>query len=44
MQLGVANLLDRQYITHSSQSAPIKPHRYFAGRGRSLTLGYQRDF
>lgn len=44
VQLGVANLLDRQYITHYSQSALIEPDRYFAGRGRTVTLGYQLDF
>lgn len=44
VQLGVANLLDRQYITYYSQSALIEPDRYFAGRGRTVTLGYQLDF
>ena len=44
MQLGVANLFDRQYITYYSQSALIEPDRYFAGRGRTVTLGYQLDF
>lgn len=44
VQLGMANVFDRQYITYYSQSALIEPDRYFAGRGRTLTLGYQLDF
>ncbi|WNH53614.1 TonB-dependent receptor [Stenotrophomonas oahuensis] len=44
VQLGVANLFDRQYITYYSQSALIEPDRYFAGRGRTVTVGYQLDF
>lgn len=44
LSLGVANLLDRQYITYYSQSALIEPARYFAGRGRAVTVGYSLDF
>ncbi|MDT3502524.1 TonB-dependent receptor [Stenotrophomonas maltophilia] len=44
VQVGVANLFDRQYITYYSQSALIEPDRYFAGRGRAVTVGYQLDF
>lgn len=44
VNLGIANLLDRQYITYYSQSALIEPARYFAGRGRTVTLGYSLDF
>jgi iron complex outermembrane receptor protein len=44
LNLGVANLLDRQYITYYSQSALVEPARYFAGRGRTLTVGYSLDF
>ena len=40
LRLGVANLFDRQYITYYSQSALVEPARYFAGRGRTLTVGY----
>lgn len=41
-KLGVANLLDKSYITYYSQSALVEPTRYFAGRGRALTIGYSR--
>jgi iron complex outermembrane receptor protein len=43
LRLGIANLFDRDYITYYSQSALVEPTRYFAGRGRSLTLGYGID-
>ncbi|WP_040462508.1 TonB-dependent receptor [Winslowiella toletana] len=44
LNLAVSNLLDKQYITYYSQSALVEPDRYFAGRGRTLTLGYNVDF
>ncbi|WP_353979094.1 TonB-dependent receptor [Salinicola endophyticus] len=50
LNLAVANLFDKQYITYYSQSALDSPNadymneRYFAGRGRTLTLGYSVDF
>jgi iron complex outermembrane recepter protein len=44
VRLGVANLFDRDYITYYSQSALVEPSRYFAGRGRSVTLGYSLGF
>ncbi len=44
MRLAVANLLDKQYITYYSQSALVEPSRYFAGRGRTVTLGYSLSF
>lgn len=44
VQLGVANLFDRQYITYYSQSALASDDRHFAGRGRTVTLGYALDF
>lgn len=44
LNLGIANLLDRSYITYYSQSALIEPARYFAGRGRTVTVGYRVDF
>lgn len=44
VQVGVSNLLDRQYITYYSQSALVEPARYFAGRGRTVTVGYKLDF
>lgn len=43
-QLGIENLLDKQYITHYSQTGSTLDSRYFAGRGRTLTLTYQNEF
>lgn len=42
--VSVSNLLDKDYITYYSQSALNEPKRYFAGRGRTLTLGYSIKF
>jgi iron complex outermembrane receptor protein len=36
--LSVANLLDEQYITYYGQAGTDRDDRYFAGRGRTLTL------
>lgn len=44
LRLGVSNLLDKQYLTYYSQSALVEPARYFAGRGRTVTLGYALGF
>lgn len=44
LRLAVANLFDENYITYYSQSALVEPLRYFAGRGRTLTIGYSLDF
>lgn len=44
VRLAVANLLNKNYITYYSQSALVEPLRYFAGRGRTLTVGYSIDF
>ncbi|MDA8446926.1 TonB-dependent receptor domain-containing protein [Paracidovorax valerianellae] len=44
LRLAVANLFNRDYITYYSQSALVEPLRYFAGRGRTLTVGYSIDF
>ncbi len=44
LRAGVSNLLDKDYITYYSQSALVEPLRYFAGRGRTVTLGYSLDF
>ncbi|MET0859066.1 MAG: TonB-dependent receptor [Telluria sp.] len=44
LRLAVANLFDKDYITYYSQSALVEPKRYFAGRGRSVTLGYSLGF
>lgn len=44
LNLGISNLLNKQYFTYYSQSALVEPNRYFAGRGRTVTLGYRIDF
>ncbi|NRB55522.1 MAG: TonB-dependent receptor [Salinicola sp.] len=50
LNVGIANLFDKQYITYYSQSALDSPSadymndRYFAGRGRTLSVGYSVDF
>lgn len=44
MRLAMANVFDKQYITYYSQSALVEPNRYFAGRGRTVTLGYALSF
>lgn len=44
LRLALANLFDKDYITYYSQSALVEPKRYFAGRGRTLTLGYSLGF
>jgi iron complex outermembrane receptor protein len=44
LRLGVSNLFDKDYITYYSQSALVEPTRYFAGRGRTITLGYALKF
>lgn len=44
VRLAVANLFNKNYITYYSQSALVEPLRYFAGRGRTLTVGYAVDF
>ena len=44
VNVGVSNLFDKQYITYYSQSALVDDERYFAGRGRTVTVGYSVDF
>ncbi|WP_445619723.1 TonB-dependent receptor [Kushneria sp. Sum13] len=50
INVGIANLFDERYITYYSQSALDNPdagymnERYFAGRGRTLTVGYSLKF
>ncbi len=49
LNLGVENLLDRDYLTYYTQAANTgtdvtRNGRVFAGRGRTLTLGYQVSF
>ncbi|HEX7049456.1 MAG TPA: hypothetical protein VF188_04535, partial [Longimicrobiales bacterium] len=42
--LSVANLLDEQYITYYGQAATDRDDRFFAGRGRTLTLRVESRF
>jgi len=43
--LGIENLLNEQYITYYSQTLTyVNDSTYFAGRGRSLTLGWNKAF
>lgn len=43
--LSAANLFDNQYTTYNSQTVqPTSNTRYFAGRGRVLTIGYEKRF
>ena len=42
--LSVANLFDEQYITYFGQAATNLADRYFAGRGRTLSLRLERRF
>ena len=45
VSLGVQNLTDEQYITYFSDTqAPTDNTRFFAGRGRTFTLGLTSDF
>ncbi|MFW3615357.1 TonB-dependent receptor [Billgrantia antri] len=44
LSFGIENLTDEQYITYYSQAARVSDEYYFAGRGRTFTLGYQLDF
>ena len=42
--LSVANILDEQYITYYGQAATDRNDRYFAGRGRTLSLRVGTSF
>lgn len=43
--LSVQNLLDREYIDYNSQTQRLTDsQRYYAGRGRTLTLGWDYSF
>jgi len=45
ISLSVMNLLDKQYITYNSDTTRAGDNNlYFAGRGRTFTLGISRDF
>ena len=43
--LSASNLFDRQYVTYDSQTVqPTSNTRYFAGRGRMITLAFEKSF
>lgn len=45
VSLSVANLLDNQYLSYSSQTVrSANPLQLFAGRGRTITLGWDHRF
>ena len=44
LTLGVSNLFDKQYITYYSQSGIVGDDYFFAGQGRTVTLGYRYEF
>lgn len=45
LSLGVQNLLDKQYISYNSDTTnPTDPKKFFAGRGRTATLGWETRF
>lgn len=45
VSLGVQNLLDEDYISYNSDTTRPTDHKsYFAGRGRTVTLGVTRRF
>ena len=44
LNVGIANLLNRKYVTYYSQSGIVGNDYFFAGQGRTLTVGYRHDF
>ena len=44
ISVSAANLLNKKYLTYYSQSGLVDPLRYFAGRGRTVTVGYSVNF
>lgn len=43
--VGIENLLDEKYITYYSQTLTyVNDSTYFAGRGRAVSLGWQKNF
>lgn len=49
LSFGIENLLNKDYVTYFSQTnsttdETLRDERYFKGRGRTVTLGYQVDF
>lgn len=44
LSLGVQNLLDKQYISYNSDTTLPAKDKFFAGRGRTATLGWETRF
>ena len=44
LSLGIQNLLNKQYISYNSDTTLPAIDRYFAGRGRTATLGWEARF
>lgn len=44
LSLGVQNLLDKQYITYNSDTTLPARDKFFAGRGRTATIGWETRF
>lgn len=44
IDVGVQNLLDEDYFTYYSQTGTTAADRFFAGRGRTLTLRWLKNF
>ncbi len=44
VSFGVENLFNRDYMTYYAQAASTRDDQFFAGRGRTFTLGYQVSF
>ncbi|MEM6648818.1 MAG: TonB-dependent receptor [Pseudomonadota bacterium] len=44
LDLGVQNLLNEDYITYYSQSGTTRDNRFFAGRGRTITLRWSGTY
>ncbi len=44
LSLGVQNLFDKQYITYHSDTTLPQRDKFFAGRGRTATLGWEARF
>ena len=44
LSLGVQNLLDKQYISYNSDTTNVAADKFFAGRGRTATLGWDTRF
>ena len=44
LSLGVLNLLNKQYITYNSDTVAPAKDKFYAGRGRTATLGWTARF